>query len=102
MTKNLLALVEFSADRPRVQLVHDSENLRLVLFCLQAGQEVPPHTSASEVLLQALRGDGRCSVGEAETPLSEGGLIACPPNQPHGLKADTDLVVLAVIAPRPE
>jgi len=102
MAKNLLALVEFLPDRPRIQLVHDSENLRLVLFCLKAGQEVPAHTSTSEVLVLALRGEGKFLLGDDEIPLLEGSVASCPPRQPHGLKAESDLVVLAVISPRPE
>jgi len=99
--KNLLTLVEFLPEKPRVLLVHDSERLRLVLFCLKSGQELPPHTSTSEVVMQVLRGRGKFVLGEEEIPSSEGSLAACPPGVAHGLKAEEDFVVLATISPRP-
>lgn len=100
-SEDLLAQVEFLPDRPRTKLLHDTENLRLVLFCLKAGQEVAPHTSSSEVILLGLSGSGRFTTGNGETAFSAGSIGLCQPNQPHGFRAETDLVVLATIAPRP-
>lgn len=99
--KNLLSMVEFLPDRPRTQLVHDSDNMRLVLFCIKAGQEVPHHSSSSEVVVCTLKGEGKFYIGEQEMALCAGCLAVCPPNQSHAIKADKDLVVLAMISPRP-
>lgn len=99
--EQIAKLKEFDARRFVSKLIFDSERMRVVLFCLKPGQEVSPHSAPSEVLFSCLEGQGKAIVGGQELPLSPGSLVDCPPNEPHGLKADKDLVVLAVIAPRP-
>lgn len=91
----------FRKERYLSRLIHDSDKARVALFCLEAGQEVSPHTSSSEVVFQVVEGKGRVVLG-AEEPEVEPGIVAiCPPGLPHGLKAEKRLVVVAVIAPRP-
>jgi quercetin dioxygenase-like cupin family protein len=98
---NLEELCQFDTERPLSLLVHDSDKARVALFCLKAGQEVPPHTTSSEVVLFVVRGRGRAVVGEEEPEVERNSLVVCPPEAPHGFKAEEDMVVLAVIAPRP-
>lgn len=92
---------EFDPQRYISKLLHDSERVRVVLFCLESGQEVSPHTSSSEVVFYVLEGSGRVMVGEEEMEANAGSLISCPPQVPHGLRAENRLVVLAHISPRP-
>jgi quercetin dioxygenase-like cupin family protein len=98
---NLPALEEFDPERVRVKLLHDSEALRLVLFCLQPGQAIPAHSATSTVVMHLVRGRGRFTVGETEHPATAGTVVVCPPNEAHGMAADEEMVVLATIAPRP-
>lgn len=92
---------EFRKGRYLSKLLHDSQSARVALFCLEPGQEVSPHTSSSEVIFQVVEGKGKVVIG-AEEPEVEPGIVAiCPPGLPHGLKAETRFVVVAVIAPRP-
>ncbi len=83
------------------KLLHDSENSRVVLFCLEPGQVLSPHTTPSEVVFLVTDGTGTIIVGEEEIEVNAGMLVVCPPQIPHGLKAGSRFVVLAVIAPRP-
>ena len=96
-----LEAARFAPDRPVSQMLLDSPDARLVVFGLEPGQEVPPHTSTSTVLMQALQGEGSFTVGAAEFPAAPGCLAVCRPNETHGMKAKSRMVVLAVIAPRP-
>lgn len=95
------SLKEFQKEGPRRQILFDSEKMRVVLFCLEAGQEIPAHTTTSELLMLALEGKGSFLVGGDVHPVKGGSAVACKSQEPHGMKAEERLVVLAVIAPRP-
>lgn len=93
--------VEFSADSYVPKLLHDSEKMRVVLFCLEAGQEIPEHTAPSEVLFYVLQGTGTVGIGEEKVAVRPAALAVCPPSIPHSANAQERMVLLAVIAPAP-
>ena len=92
---------EFSPDRPVSKLLYDSDAMRVVVFGLIAGQEIPPHTAPSRVVLHMVQGRGVFLTGSGELPARAGAFVVTEPNEPHGLKADEKTILLAVIAPRP-
>ena len=96
------AAVAVRPDRPATALVHDSADARVVLFRIEPGQEVPVHTSASTVLLMVVSGAGLVMSAGGEHPVRAGDIIAYDVEEPHGMRArDQPLVIAAVIAPRP-
>ena len=92
---------EFSPERPVSKLLYDSDAMRVVVFGLLPGQEIPPHTAPSRVVLHMVQGKGVFLTGSGERPAHAGGFVVTEPDEPHGLKADEKTVLLAVIAPRP-
>lgn len=100
-TANLKELEEYSREHPVTKLLYDSEAVRVVLFCLDAGQEIPLHVSTSEVLMHVIKGRGSLIAGEEEVKAGPGTLVVCAREEPHGMKAEDKMVVLAAIAPRP-
>ena len=92
---------EFSETRPASKLLYDSEAMRVVVFGLLPGQEIPPHTAPSRVVLHIVQGRGVFLTGSGEQPAHAGAFAITEPNEPHGLKAIEKTVLLAVIAPRP-
>jgi quercetin dioxygenase-like cupin family protein len=89
-------------DRPATALAHDSADARVVLFRIDPGQGVPVHTSASTVLLMIVSGSGTVVGADTERAVSAGDIVAYDPQEPHGMRADGEqLVIAAVIAPRP-
>ena len=100
------AAVAPNPTRPATAVVHDTDDLRLVVFRLDAGQSVPPHRSVSSVMLTVLEGDGVLS-GEADgatldVACKPGDVVTYAPNELHGMRADTgELLLLATITPRP-
>lgn len=107
-SQNLVALaaaaISANAERPATTTVHDSPDARVVLFRLEPGQRVAPHTSTSTVILSAVAGTGVWSGEEGdEHPAQAGDAVVCAPNEPHGMRALAEpFVVLAIIAPRPD
>ena len=88
--------------RPAMALIHDGPDARLVVFRIAAGQALPVHTSPSTVVLHVLSGSGLVSDAGGERAVSAGMVVAYEPQEPHGMRATTgELIVLAVIAPRP-
>ena len=92
---------EFSQARPVSKLLYDSDALRVVVFGLLAGQEIPPHTAPSRVLMQVVQGKGAFITGTGEQQAQAGAFVVTEPDEPHGFKAADKSVLLAVIAPRP-
>lgn len=95
------AAARFAPDRPLPQLLYDSSDLRIVVFGFVAGQVLAAHTSSSTVVMQVLSGSGRIAVGDEERAAAPGHMAVSPPYVPHAIAADTDMQVLAIIAPRP-
>ena len=88
--------------RPATAIVHDSPDARLVVFRIEPGQRVPPHTSASTVILTVLSGNGLVTGGDEERSVAPRDVIAYEPGELHGMEATEEtLVILATIAPRP-
>jgi quercetin dioxygenase-like cupin family protein len=75
--------------------------MRVVVFGLQAGQEIPPHTAPSRVALHIVEGKGAFVTGSGERTARTGTFVVTEPDEPHGFKAEEKTVLLAVIAPRP-
>lgn len=89
-------------NRPAVALVHDHDDARLVVFRLEPGQQVATHTSTSSVFLTVISGAGFVSGAEGERAVGPGAVAAFAPEEPHGMRADRErLVLAALIAPRP-
>ena len=89
-------------DRPATAVALDSADVRAVVFRLEPGQEVAPHTSASSVLLVVAAGQGYFSDAAGEQSVGAGDAAAFEPGELHGMRAGAEQFrVLAVIAPRP-
>ena len=92
--------------RPATAIVHDSADVRLIVFRLAPGQEVPPHRSTSTVQLTVLEGAGTLTGEDAgaptERPCAAGDVVLYEPNELHGMRAaGAELLLLATITPRP-
>ncbi|MBU0665023.1 MAG: cupin domain-containing protein [Proteobacteria bacterium] len=83
-------------------LLHDSPYFRILNFNLQAGQIFPVHRHPADgqVSIQVIEGSGQF-LGENETalPAAAGDILVSDINEPHGVKADTDMRILVTIAP---
>ena len=91
-----------STARPAMAIVHDTPDVRLVVFRLAPGQAVPPHTSPSTVMLTVLEGAGTLSGAGEERRCTAGDVVAYEPGELHGMRTDDgEQLLLATITPRP-
>lgn len=96
------AAVAASPGRPAVSVLHDCDDGRLVVFRLGPGQRVAPHTSVSSVFMTVVSGAGFVTGAEGELAVTAGETVTFAPRELHGMRADDhELVLAAVIAPRP-
>jgi quercetin dioxygenase-like cupin family protein len=98
--------VSGSAGRAASAIVHDSPDVRLVVFRLNPDDSVAMHTSTSTVVLSVVSGTGVISGpvgGEIQdVTVSAGTVVTYEPNELHGMRAPQGpFVVLAAITPRP-
>jgi quercetin dioxygenase-like cupin family protein len=94
--------VSAQPNRPATALLHDVPDARVVVFRIEAGQEVAPHTSTSTVLLAIVEGSGTVSGASGESTVRAGDLVTYEVGELHGMKAGSEqLVLVAIITPRP-
>jgi len=94
--------VAASSARPATAILLDTPDVRLVVFRIAPGQAVAPHRNASTVMLTVLEGAGILSGGDAERQCRAGDVVVYEPSEMHGMRAtDTELLLLAIITPRP-
>lgn len=92
------AAVQSHPRRPATAVVHDVPGVRLVVFRIEPGQEVAPHTAEATVLLTVISGRGMISGPASETAASPGTVVTYAPGELHGMRADAErFCVLATI-----
>ncbi|HEU4829719.1 MAG TPA: cupin domain-containing protein [Gemmatimonadales bacterium] len=88
--------------RPGFALAHDHADARLVVFRIDPGQQVAPHTSPASVFLVVTSGSGFISGADGERAVAAGAIAAFAPGERHGMRAaEEQLVIAAFIAPGP-
>jgi quercetin dioxygenase-like cupin family protein len=89
-------------DRPASAVLHDEANARVIAFHLLPAQRIPPHRSASTVIVQVVEGRGVFRGEGTETTLGAGQLGVFAPGEVHAVEAGAEpLRFVAILAPRP-
>ncbi|NPA52170.1 MAG: cupin domain-containing protein [Aquificae bacterium] len=102
-TKIILDSSKFKDERPFSERILETDDFLLIHFYLKQGQKIPMHTSPSLVLITVLEGKGRFFYGSEENfeDLDCGETIKYQPEEPHGFSALEDMVVQALVIPKP-
>jgi len=93
---------EFDQDKFKRFLLHDSPYFRILNFNLAAGQVFPVHSHPADgqLSIQVIEGDGFfLGKEDASIPAKTGSVLISNINEPHGVKAETDMRILVTIAP---
>ena len=93
---------EFDLKKFKRFLLHDSPYFRILNFNLAAGQVFPVHSHPADgqLSIHVIEGSG-FFLGEGDTalPAKTGDVLISDINEPHGVKAETDMRILVTIAP---
>ncbi|HEU6436966.1 MAG TPA: cupin domain-containing protein [Nitratidesulfovibrio sp.] len=85
-----------------MNLVHDSENFKIINFNFKAGQELPVHSHdiEGELAITVIEGEGEfLGADGAAIPAKQGDMLVSEIRVPHGVRAKTEMRVVVVIAP---
>ena len=74
---------------------------KVVQFCFAPGQELSAHTAPFPAILQFLRGEATVKLGADEHPAKEGTFVYMTPQLEHGIRAQTEVVMLLIMLKNP-
>lgn len=102
MNKTKIFDKEFSEKNFKMNLIHDSENFKIINFNFLKGQILPVHSHDidGELSILVLEGEG-FFLGENDSKIKaeKGDILTAQIREPHGVEAETDMRVLVTIAP---
>ena len=85
---------EITPDSTISRTVHDDENLKVVVFGFDAGQELSEHTASMPALLHFIQGEVELILGEEQRNAAAGSWAHMPAHLPHSIKALTPTIML--------
>jgi quercetin dioxygenase-like cupin family protein len=88
------AKVVFSPDGPQPTILSNDESARVVIAGLEAGQQLPPHTSGLGIY-HFLEGTGWMTVDGERLEVAAGATVIVPQGSERGIEAETRLAFLA-------
>ncbi len=96
---DLATEVEIPQNGTLSRVLYKDDQLRLVVFAFDAGQELTEHTAAVPALVQVIRGRLHLTVGDEEVTAHPGTWIRLPANAPHSVRALEPSVMLLTMLP---
>ena len=93
---------EFDEKNFKTFLVHESPYMKVINFNFKAGQELPIHSHDIEgqLTIAVIEGKGHfLGAQDAVMAAATGDVLISDINEPHGIRAVTDMRVLVTIAP---
>ena len=92
----------FDEGHMKKHLLHDSPWFRIINFNLSAGQVFPVHSHDTEGQLSILVVEGEgdfLAENDQAIPAVTGDILVSEINEPHGVRAKTDMRIVVTIAP---
>ena len=95
----------FSDEKLQKVPVFESDKMFFDQYCLRPGQSQRVHSHEGEdKVYVVLEGEALFDIGGEQELLAEGTAVIAPAGVPHGVSnhSDSDVVLLVVMAPKPE
>lgn len=91
------AAVPVSPDGTLSRVLHSGDDLRVVGFSFDSGQELTEHAAARPAIVQVLSGRLRMTLGGKEVEVGPGDWVHMPARLPHALVALEPTVMLLTL-----
>ena len=91
---DLASEVQIPKDGITSRTLYNGDDVKVILFGFDSGQELSEHTASMPAIIHILQGEGRLTLGEAEQDVTPGVWAHMPANLPHSVFAKTPLVML--------
>jgi len=75
----------------------EGPDMKAVLFAFAPGQTLSEHTAARPAVLHFLRGEARLTLAGDELRAGPGTWVHMPPQMPHSVVAETEVVMLLLL-----
>ena len=98
----LAAEVDVPEEGTLSRVLFRDEQLRVVVFAFDAGQELTEHASAAPAIVQVVSGRLRLTLGEATTEVGAGSWVHMPARLPHAVAAvEPSVMLLTMLREQP-
>ena len=101
VTTELLAQLPIPAEATTSRVVVNNEVLRVVVFAMDAGQELTAHSSPRAVVVQLLEGNVTFTVGVDTQELTAGDVVYLAPGENHAVVAQSPCRFALVMVAQP-
>jgi quercetin dioxygenase-like cupin family protein len=95
------ACAQFGAERFTPESLAQTDRLKVMLTCFEAGQFIPVHSPGVDMALVILEGTATVVAGDAEAQVGAGAIVVVPAGESRGVKASTRVVAVHVVSPPP-
>jgi uncharacterized protein (DUF2249 family)/quercetin dioxygenase-like cupin family protein len=89
--------IEFNDQKINPVVLANEPDMRLLLLCMRAGQQVPEHAAAGSITVQAITGRATFYDGEEACEMFAGSLVRLEAGRPHRVEARTDAALLVTM-----
>lgn len=90
----LQQLPEIPADSIVSRTVYNGDDMKVTLFGFATGQELSEHTASQPAVIHFLQGDAELTLGDEKMETHPGTWAHMPAHLPHGIHANTPVVML--------
>jgi len=94
---DLATLIDIPPDSTISRTIYQDEQVKAVLFGFAAGQELSEHTAATAAIVQIISGKARMTLGGEVIDAQPNTWVHMPPRLPHGIVAETPVVMLLLL-----
>ena len=79
----------------------DNSQMKVILFGFSPGQELSEHTASMPAILHFIKGKAAITLGDVKSDAQTNSWIYMPPNLPHSIVAETELIMLLLLLKNP-
>lgn len=94
---DIASLVEIPPDGILTRTLYDDEQVKVILFGFDAGQELSEHTASMPAILHFLQGEARLTLGQDSMEAHAGTWVHMPANLQHSINAKTPVMLLLLL-----
>lgn len=91
---DLLKELEIPENGILSRTIHQDDQVKVLVFGFDTGQELSEHTASMPAVLYFLQGEARLTLGEEAMEVSAGAWVHMQPNLAHSIYAKTPVVML--------
>jgi quercetin dioxygenase-like cupin family protein len=91
---DVLKEVDIPKDGILSRTIYQDDQVKVLVFGFDTGQELSEHTTSMPAVLHFLQGEARLTLGEDQMEVGVGAWVHMPPNLAHSIYAKTPVVML--------